>query len=436
MKYEDALRYMLDKLPMFSRIGDAAIKKDLHNTLALCRALQHPERKFPIIHVAGTNGKGSVSHMIASVLQAAGFRTGLYTSPHLEDFRERIRINGDMIGQSFVTDFIETHMELIEEVNPSFFEITVAMAFDAFAKEKVEIAVIETGLGGRLDSTNVVMPIVSVITNIGFDHMNLLGHTLPEIAFEKAGIIKTNIPVVIGEQKEETRRVFEQKAKITNSQLIFSEEEYKILSQEKGERLKITLENKYGSKEVYELDLTGHYQQKNLITVLSTLNILWQERWNIPTEAVTLGLQTVQASTGLKGRWEILRKKPHVIIDVGHNPDGVRQILLELERSSYKRLHLIIGMAKDKDVEGVLSLLPVAANYYFTKASIPRAIDENSLMQMAEPFRLKGQSYPNVNKALEHALSLAHQEDLILVCGSVFVAGEIDRDLKALHQKS
>jgi len=417
---------MYERLPMFTRIGEAAIKKDLHNTRALCAALGHPQRKFPSVHIAGTNGKGSVSHMLASVLQAAGYKTGLYTSPHLKDFRERIRINGKPVEEQFVVDFIAQQKTLIEQIQPSFFELTVAMCFDYFAKQEVEIAIIETGLGGRLDSTNIIEPVISVITQIGYDHMQLLGDTLPAIAAEKAGIIKQNTPVVIGESHAETMPVFRKKAADCNANLIESTGMYKILSAEQGDFLTVRVQDQHNKIVSYELDLQGHYQRQNLQTVLSTIDCLKKDGWNISDEALKNGLKQVQVSTGLMGRWQVLRKNPSVILDVAHNPDGIRQVFLQLAGMQYKKLHLIIGMVKDKDVDTVLSLLPKEAIYYFTKAQLPRAMNEEELRKSALKYDLRGNAFIHVNDALDSALNGASSNDLILVCGSVFVVGEVD----------
>jgi dihydrofolate synthase/folylpolyglutamate synthase len=426
MNYQDTILYMYERLPMFSRIGEAAIKKDLVNTRLLCKALNDPQLHFPAIHVAGTNGKGSVSHMLASVMQSAGYKVGLYTSPHLKDFRERIRINGLPVSESFVTNFIDEQQKNIEYIEPSFFELTVAMAFDAFAKEKVDLAIIETGLGGRLDSTNIIHPLVSVITNIGMDHMQLLGETLPEIAFEKAGIIKQDTPVVIGESGAETLPVFIKKAESCNARLIEASKEYEIVSVQQNESLDIILADRFGNRSSYKLDLIGLYQQKNLITALTTLDILKELGWQIPETATEKGFREVQKQTGLQGRWQVIQKEPTVLLDVAHNPDGIRQLTDQLKKINYNKLHMIIGMVKDKDISTVLSLLPKDALYYFTKAQIPRALDEKSLQTQAQIHHLQGDCYQNVNEALSAARKHASGDDLIIVCGSVFVVGEVN----------
>jgi len=431
MTYTETLEYLYQALPMFSRIGAAAYKHDLTNTLKICEALANPQQKFKSIHIAGTNGKGSVSHMLASVLQTAGYKTGLYTSPHLKDFRERIKINGAMCSEDFVIAFTKKIKPLIEEIQPSFFEITVAMAFTYFAEQNVDVAVIEVGLGGRLDSTNIITPQLSVITNIGWDHMNMLGGSLEKIAFEKAGIIKKNIPVVIGETLPQTKTVFEEKAGIENAPIIFaSQEKYVADWQYQHHQLNVTVVNNHSDEhKIYVLDLPGVYQTKNIITVLEAVHQLQKIGWQILEDAIKLGLAKAKKNTGLHGRWEVINTNPTVVLDVGHNEDGVKQITEQLELTSFRQLRIIIGMVKDKEVEKVLVLLPKTATYYFTKAQIPRALDENILKEKATELYLNGFTYNNVNTALQAALQHAHKDDLILVCGSVFLVGEVDMPL-------
>jgi dihydrofolate synthase/folylpolyglutamate synthase len=431
MTYAETIQYLYEKLPVFSRIGDAAIKKDLTNTQILCSKLGDPHHHFRSIHVAGTNGKGSTSHMLASILQSAGYRTGLYTSPHLHDFRERFRINGEMIPENFITSFVENNRTLIEEVQPSFFEVTVALAFDYFAKEKVDIAVIETGLGGRLDSTNVITPVLSVITNIGFDHMQLLGNTLDRIAFEKAGIIKQGIPAVIGEYISETRTVFEETAKQKKAPIRYAQDELRIREQRLLEdRLEVSVSSTgTDNVDVYTLDLPGRYQTHNLLTVLTAVEQLREDGWVLPHDAVSKGLSCTRSNTGLAGRWERIRREPDVIIDVAHNKDGIGQVIKQLQTLTFKTLHWILGVVKDKDVSGMLSLLPQNANYYFTRAQIPRAMDTEQLQTLAASFSLNGTCHDTVQDALNAALAKALKDDLILICGSVYVAGEIDRSI-------
>ena len=429
MNYEETIDYLYRALPMFSRTGAAAIKKDLTNTRILCQKAGDPQNTFKSIHVAGTNGKGSVSHMLAAVLQTAGYTTGLYTSPHLKDFRERIRVNGSMIEEDFVVSFTEKKIPLIETIEPSFFEITVVMAFEYFAARQVDVAVIETGLGGRLDSTNVITPVLSVITNIGMDHMNILGDSLAQIAFEKAGIIKTNVPVVVGETLPETKPVFETIAKEKKSPLVLAEKEWyaddhKYGKQELVVELVHALRN---DKQTIHLDLTGIYQLKNLVTALTSIDQLKKAGWQIPEKAIMEGLRNVKALTGLHGRWEVIHHHPLVVLDVGHNEDGIKQITAQLELMSYHNLHIVIGMVKDKEIEKVMQLLPKEASYYFTKAQTPRAMPEDQLAAIAAGYGLTGHHFLSVNTALQNAVGHARKDDLILVCGSVFVVGEVER---------
>lgn len=413
---------------MFSRIGAAAYKADLTNTIRLCNTLGNPQHKFKSIHVAGTNGKGSTSHMLAAILQTAGYKTGLYTSPHLKDFRERIKVNGEMVSEEFVILFTERIRPRIEEIEPSFFEITVAMAFEYFAQQEVDIAIIETGLGGRLDSTNVIVPELSIITNIGWDHMNLLGNSLEKIAAEKAGIIKEKIPVVVGEVIPETISIFEETAYEKNAPLSIAERKRHITdwNWEKHELVVEVASEHQTDHKIYHLDLQGVYQTKNLLTVLEACSILQQKGWKLDNDAIQQGLKHTKKITGLHGRWEVIHTSPLVVMDVAHNADGIRQLVQQAELISHDQLHIIIGMVKDKDIDRVLSLLPKTANYYFTKAKIPRALPENELMEKAGKLKLKGDSFPDVNEALEFALQHTHPDDLIIICGSVFLVGEVD----------
>jgi len=381
MTYAETINYLYTRLPMFSRVGASAFKKDLTNTLALCEALGNPHKTFKSIHIAGTNGKGSTSHMLAAILQTAGYKTGLYTSPHLHDFRERIRINGSMVPESYVVEFANRVKFLIESIEPSFFEVTVAMAFSYFADEQVDIAVVEVGLGGRLDSTNIITPEVSVITNIGWDHTNLLGNTLEEIAAEKAGIIKHRLPVVIGESTKETKPVFINRANETQSPITFADH-VRYVDDWKHQKMNATAEvvEVHGNiKNNYTLDLPGIYQSKNLITVLAAVDQLRKKGWDIPDRAVKESLQKVKKLTGLHGRWEMIRPEPMVVLDVAHNEDGMRQVIEQLELSDFHHLHVVIGMVKDKEIDKVLALLPKHAQYYFTRARIPRALPEDEL---------------------------------------------------------
>ncbi len=428
MTYQQTIDYLFTRLPMFSRIGADAIKKDITNTVQLCESLGNPHVKFKSVHIAGTNGKGSVSHMLAAILQSAGYKTGLYTSPHLKDFRERIRINGEMIPEQFVIDFVQRMQSDIEELNPSFFEITVAMAFDFFAREKIDIGIVEVGLGGRLDSTNIINPELSVITNISRDHMNVLGDTLEKIAFEKAGIIKENIPVIIGETSPDTRSVFEEVAASKNARIVFADQvRYVSGWQFEKTHLDVEIANLVKDEHhTYSLDLTGYYQTKNLVTVLEAVAQLHVQDWKISQSHIETALQGVKKLTGLHGRWEIIHRQPLIVLDVAHNADGMKQLVSQIELTEYNDLHIIIGMVKDKEVETVLSLLPREARYYFTRAGIPRAISEGELRQKGNSLGLTGEHFPDVNKALATARHHANKEDLILICGSVFVVGEVE----------
>jgi dihydrofolate synthase / folylpolyglutamate synthase len=428
MDYPQTIEYLFARLPLFSRIGAAAYKADLTNIEALSKQLDNPEKKFKSIHVAGTNGKGSTSHMLAAILQKAGYKTGLYTSPHLHDFRERIRINGQMIPEKNVIAFTERIRDFIEKTEPSFFEITVAMAFEWFAEEQIDIAVIEVGLGGRLDSTNIILPEVSVITNISYDHMDLLGYTLQKIAFEKAGIIKPGIPVVIGEEQTEIKNIFQQIAEEKGSPIHFaSQKRFPGEWKTEGQFLFVQLTEVHNNnKKNFHLDLPGLYQLKNIVTVAEVISILNQNGFNIPDTAMQQGLKQVKSLTGLHGRWDILHENPLIVTDVGHNEEGMKAIANQIENTSHEELHIIIGMVKDKAIENILRHLPKMATYYFTRAQIPRALSETELADQAEKLGLNGRNFPHVKLALEAAVLNANAKDLILVCGSVFLAGEVN----------
>jgi dihydrofolate synthase/folylpolyglutamate synthase len=410
---------------MFQRIGKAAYKADLGNTLQLDEYFNHPHRQFKSIHIAGTNGKGSTSHMLASILQSAGYKVGLYTSPHLKDFRERIRINGAMIPENEVIDFVAKHKSLFEQVKPSFFEMTVALAFDYFAKEKIDIAVVEVGLGGRLDSTNIITPLLSVITNIGLDHTDLLGDTLTKIACEKAGIIKDGVPVVVSQFQPEVSQAFTDKAKETKSKIIFAEQQYKVEKIEYSDTFQSISINQNGVATSWDLDLMGSYQKYNLAGVLASIDILNKIGLSISKNNVAVGLKSVQKSTGLMGRWQKLQDSPKVFCDTGHNVDGITQVLEQISRIPHKQLHMVIGMVGDKNIDGMLALFPKDATYYFTKASIPRALDQNELQQRALNFGLKGKTYSTIAEALECAKNNAEIDDLVFVGGSTFVVAEV-----------
>ncbi len=415
---------------MFQRSGPAAYKNTLENTLLLDEYYGHPHQQFKTIHVAGTNGKGSVSHMLAAILQTAGYRTGLYTSPHLKDFRERIRINGEMIPEAEVICWVENYISNSEKwkLEPSFFELTVAMAFDYFAQQKVDVAVIEVGLGGRLDSTNIINPEVSIITNIGLDHTDLLGDTLEKIAFEKAGIIKNNVPVVIGTKQVETNAVFESVAAKRQTDLYFADQEFKAEYSLLGVDGKQIFNIGKNGTVVYpdlRLDLNGIYQRYNLPAVLKCVELLISKGWKIEKEHIYTGLNTTMLLTGLQGRWQIIGHNPMIICDTGHNEDGIKQVVHQLENTAYKKLHIVFGMVGDKNPEPVLKLLPENATYYFTKAAIPRALSEKTLALIAAEFGLLGNSFETVKTAFEQARKNADINDLIFVGGSTFVVAEI-----------
>ena len=427
--YLEILDYLYSQLPMFQRTGAAAYKNTLDNTWVLDEMFGHPHRNFKTIHVAGTNGKGSVSHMLASVLQEAGYKVGLYTSPHLVDFRERIRVNGEMIPEKDVVWFVERFRRLNAAFNmePSFFELTVAMAFDHFKSNQVDVAVIEVGLGGRLDSTNIITPEVSVITNISLDHTALLGKTIPLIAAEKAGIVKPGIPVVISESDETYNFVFENKAIETGSPIAFADREYQAsYSMLLPEGLQVFNFKRNEKLEYLALrtDLLGNYQRKNVAGVLKTLDVLKEKGWQIDQAAIYRGLERVKANTGLRGRWEIVGANPVVICDTGHNEGGLRIVVDQLRNMAWKKLHIVFGMVSDKDIEGVMKLMPKEAIYYFTQANIPRAMDAELLKQKAQIAGLKGDAFPAVKIAVKAALAHAETEDLVFVGGSSFVVAD------------
>ncbi|MFC2185835.1 bifunctional folylpolyglutamate synthase/dihydrofolate synthase [Fulvivirgaceae bacterium LMO-SS25] len=428
MNFTEVVEYLYSQLPMFQRVGASAFKKDLSNTIALCNYLGNPHRKFKTVHIAGTNGKGSTAHSLAAVLQAAGYKTGLYTSPHLKSFTERIRVNGIEIPEEKVIEFVEKHKPFIEELKPSFFELTVAMAFDHFAQEQVDIAVIEVGMGGRLDSTNVIEPLLSVITNIGLDHKEFLGNTLPEIAFEKAGIIKPNKPVVISQTQPETKEVFLKKAREGNSPIQFADTIYKVakLSDQAESGLYSVYTFASNSKEVIPFQLLGDYQTYNLPGILVAIDELQKLGFSIAKEAIHQGLANVTSLTGLKGRWQTLSEYPLTICDTGHNEDGIRMVMAQLKALPKAKLHIVIGMVRDKDIDGVLNLLPKDATYYFTQAQIPRAMEAEELCKKAGKFQLFGEAYQEINEAIRAAKSNATNDDVIFIGGSTFVVAEID----------
>ena len=427
MTYQEAVEYLYTQTPLFQNVGQEAYKEGLYNTVTIDRHLGCPHKLYKTIHVAGTNGKGSVSHTLAAILQASGYKTGLYTSPHLTDFRERIRVNGKPVAPEFVVKFIERNREFLEPLHPSFFEVTTAMAFSWFAEQEVDVAVIETGLGGRLDCTNIIKPVISIITNIGYDHMKFLGDTLPGIAFEKAGIIKKNVPVVIGEHTPETRAVFERKAEEVNTRIVFAQDNCKIISYKYHNPSKVVYET--AAYPALESGLAGLCQEKNANTILTALDELKKKKFNIPESAVRKGFKNVCRMTGLRGRWQIVSKKPDIICDTGHNSHGLKYIAQQLEELSSKpgfgQLRIVMGMVNDKDITDVLALMPRNALYYFTQASVKRALDASTLRDMARQVGLTGRVYRTVAQAVDMARREASPEDLIFVGGSTFVVADL-----------
>lgn len=403
MTYQETIEWMFKQLPMYQTQGASAFKKDLTNTLLLAKHLNNPENGFKSVHVAGTNGKGSVSNMLASILQEAGYKVGLYTSPHLKDFRERIKINGEDISKKFVMDFMSENKPFFEASQLSFFEMTVGLAFDYFTKERVDVAIIETGMGGRLDSTNIVTPLVSVITNIGFDHTQFLGDTLEKIAFEKAGIIKNNVPVVIGEYTPETKMVFENKAQEMQSDIIFASDE---------------------DFPVYDSDLTGDYQKQNRKTVLATVNVL-KHHFDVTEEALVNGLLNVIKNTGFMGRWQVIHQNPTAVCDSAHNSHGLKIVLNQIAQQKFKDLRIVFGVVNDKDLTEILPLMPKNAIYYFCKPNVMRGLDAKILQEKFLGYDLKGEVYSSVADAYSNALTDADETDFIYVGGSTFVVAEI-----------
>ena len=454
MDYQETLSYLYKRLPLFQNKGQGAYKKGLENTLLLDAHFKHPHHKYPTIHIAGTNGKGSCSHTLAAILQSAGYKVGLYTSPHLIDFRERIRINGIPMDPEFVIEFVERERSFFEPLSASFFEVTTAMAFRYFAQEKVDVAVIEVGLGGRLDCTNVIMPRLSIITNISFDHVKLLGNTLPEIAAEKAGIIKENIPVLIGESSKETRPVFIREAEEKHAPLFFAEEDpllltaeehpeggwnYTVFSPFAPEARTLIYDNPYISQQLplpetlhLHGELGGYAQVKNTNTILHAVRLLYRNGFNLSENDLREGFAHVCRLTGLYGRWEKLSDTPRIYCDTGHNVGGISYIVQQLSHQHYSTLRIVIGMVNDKDLEGVLELLPKDAEYYFTQASVERALPAEKLQEKASTQGLKGKSFHNVKDAIKTALRESQKEDFIFVGGSSFVVA----DLLALYSNN
>ncbi len=427
MNYSETLNWMFNKLPMYQRIGASAYKADLNTTINIINYLDNPQDSFKSIHIAGTNGKGSTSHSLASVFQEAGYKTGLYTSPHLRDFRERIRINGEMIPENEVVDFIEKHKDKLEELELSFFEMTVAMAFDYFRKEKVDIAIIEVGMGGRLDSTNVIKPELCVITNISLDHVKFLGENEEQIAAEKAGIIKPEIPVVIGETQEGSKDVFIKTAKEKNSPIFFAD---KIMDCRKDSTYSLDYQqfDIYKNNESYlkelKYPLLGNYQKKNLATVICALDIL-RDSFKIEEKHIIDGLANVIKNTSLMGRWQVINKNPLAIADTGHNVAGINEVNRQLAETKYNKLHFVLSVVNDKDIDGILQLLPKEAEYYFCKADIPRGLSADILFEKATNSGLKGKVYESVRNAYSSALANAQEGDLVFVGGSNFTVAEV-----------
>lgn len=428
MTYEETLQYLFAQLPMFSRVGAAAYKKDIHNTVALCNALGNPQNKFKSVHIAGTNGKGSTSHMLAAIFQQQGYKTGLYTSPHLRDFGERIRINGQMIDQQFVIDFTEKTKKICSTLQPSFFELTVAMAFDYFAKEQVDIAIIETGLGGRLDSTNIISPLLSVITNIGMDHTNLLGNTIEAIAYEKAGIIKSQTPIVIGETTTATKKIFTETAASNKSDIYFSEDMFTCAWEASSNKGMSCLIRDLTNDDQFTVlsDLKGNYQLNNIRTVFAAVAVLKKLGFNFDSQVLHQAFSSVQKITGFAGRWQIIATAPTIILDVAHNKEGIQWVVEQLlHEYQPSQIHFVLGFVNDKAIDPILNLLPKQSHYYFTNAHIPRALANHELMQKAHSYELIGESYHDVNEAIANAKKNANHDEVIMVCGSFFILSEI-----------
>ena len=430
MDYQQTLDYMFAQLPMFHRIGAAAYRADLGNTIELCEITDYPHRHFQSVHIAGTNGKGSVSHFLSSILQTSGKKVGLYTSPHLRDFRERIRINGKMIPQDYVVKFVERYRKDFDRIQPSFFEMNVALAFSYFADEKVDIAIIETGMGGRLDSTNVISPLVSVITNIGLDHTQFLGDTLEKIAGEKAGIIKPQTPVVIGQTHDKTLPVFRAKAAEMLSPIYFADENFEVrnVTYTIKDNPTLSLDIWHKGKPYLEnlsSPLAGSYQPLNILTVIQTARILEESGWPTGSENIRTGIENVIENTGFAGRWQMLQRYPLTICDIGHNVDGIKEVVKQINITPHKKLHFVFGVVSDKDICGMLKLLPKEAIYYFCNANLPRAMNAQLLADKARRIGLTGEAWPSVIEARKAALMAADNDDLVFIGGSAFVVAEV-----------
>ncbi len=426
MDYQASLSYLLERLPMFQRVGKAAMKADLNNTWSLLAAMGNPQHNFKSVHIAGTNGKGTSAHAISSILVTAGYKTGLYTSPHLKSFTERIRVNGQEVQEAFIADFVTKHQQLFDQVKPSFFEVTVVMAFEYFRQQEVDVAVIETGLGGRLDSTNVINPVVSLITMIGFDHMDLLGNTLEKIASEKAGIIKKNVPVVIGNDQQDIRHVFDEVAQTKNAK-IYLTDGYRLILKSKS--------IKYAAYEVYKhkeklddftTDITADYFALNVPGIIETVAVLRETGMNINKEDIQVGLSAIKDNTGLKGRMQMLDEQPLILVDVSHNVPGLSLLFSQVNDNLKGKLHIVFGVVRDKDLEGIFKVLPVEAYYYWTTSKVPRSLPAEQLRDKAREFGIQGDVFKNVNEAILGAKKLAGTNDIILICGSTFVVAEID----------
>ena len=429
MNYKETIEWLFSQLPMYQKIGKAAYKADLNNTIELLNILNNPQNNFKAAHIGGTNGKGSVSHIIASILQESGLKVGLYTSPHLKDYRERIKINGELIPEDFVVDFVTRHKNKFEKINPSFFEMTVALAFDYFSENNVDIAVVEVGMGGRLDSTNLVNPLVTAITNIGYDHTKYLGNTLEKIAKEKAGIIKEKVPVVIGKKQPETIAVFEEIARKKNTKLFFAEDYYdiKILNNLKPDEQHIDIwrDNEIFIENVNSA-LLAKYQQENIATALKTIDILQPNfNYNISTSNIAEGLEYLKKNTGFSGRWHIIDTNPLTVCDTAHNEDGIKAVVEQIEESTFDHLHFVLGLVNDKDAEKILELLPRNATYYFCKPDIPRGMEAETLQKKGKEAGLEGLYYNSVEKAFSSAYNNARPRDMVFIGGSTFVVAEV-----------
>lgn len=429
MDYKETLNWLFSQLPMYQRVGKAAYKADLDTTIQLLEKLGNPQDKFKVLHVAGTNGKGSVAHMLASILQEAGYRTGLYTSPHLKDFRERIKINGEMIPEEKVVEFVVKHKDTFDQLQPSFFEMTVAMAYNHFAEEKIDFAVLETGMGGRLDSTNVSNPVVSVITNIGHDHIQFLGDDAEKIAREKAGIIKNGIPVVVGEKQHGISEIFEEIANGKNTSIIYADEHFDLKPIQRRDKTKLFYDVWYNNEMYIEnliSPLLALYQIKNIKTSLQVIELLNVNKTiSITRKDIADGIERTIENTNLMGRWQILSTNPLTICDTGHNPEGIQAVIDQINQTRFSHLHFVFGMVNDKIPEKILYLLPKDATYYFCKPDIPRGMDANELREHAFKAGLNGKSYSSVTEALNVAVNNAGVNDLVFVGGSTFVVAEI-----------